>query len=161
MEWLDTVASYSVEAARRLRREYENAGPRLLTERVRLPYEIFFDLLPVEHLQFFQSLQLYHLAPEVLCAHGGVDPTGDLAVDPEVFLWGSDDFPQEYCGRLPVVYGHWNNGVRDERGWPRPCVKANKTYGIDTIAHGVLTAVRFPDLQIFQSRRFPSAVRGG
>jgi hypothetical protein len=30
----------------------------------------------------------------------------------------------------------------------------NRTYGIDTIETGVLTAMRFPDLEVFQSRQY-------
>jgi len=33
-------------------------------------------------------------------------------------------------------------------------VKSNRSYGIDTIAKGVLTAMRFPDGKIFQSERY-------
>jgi len=32
--------------------------------------------------------------------------------------------------------------------------EAYRTYGIDTIAKGVLTAMRFPDGKIFQSERY-------
>lgn len=53
------------------------------------------------------------------------------------------------------MYGHWGNSVDDEKGWPLPCVRPNRTFGIDTIAKGVLTAMRFPDHKIFQSKRCP------
>jgi hypothetical protein len=34
------------------------------------------------------------------------------------------------------------------------------TIGIDTIGHGVLTAIRLPDRQLFQSSLHPLAIRG-
>jgi hypothetical protein len=54
------------------------------------------------------------------------------------------------------VYGHWNNADIDSAGWPRPRVIGN-TVGIDTIAHGVLTAIRLPDHEVIQSRRHAPA----
>jgi hypothetical protein len=35
----------------------------------------------------------------------------------------------------------------------KPAMRENRTYGIDTIEKGVLTALRFPDLRVFQSTR--------
>jgi len=67
---------------------------------------------------------------------------------------GDASVPDAYCGEEYVVYGHHNNAVLDTAGWPRPNLKANRTCGIDTIAHGVLTAIQFPSKDIFQSRRF-------
>ena len=49
-------------------------------------------------------------------------------------------------------YGHADNPVIDESGWLHPRI-LGRTYGIDTISRGVLTAGRFPDLKVFQSRR--------
>jgi hypothetical protein len=51
------------------------------------------------------------------------------------------------------VYGHWNNADVGADGWPRPMVIGN-TVGIDTISHGVLTAIRMPDRRVFQSGRY-------
>jgi predicted MPP superfamily phosphohydrolase len=51
MEAFETIASYSVDAAANLRQELERAGSCLITERVRIGYEIFFDLVPREHLE--------------------------------------------------------------------------------------------------------------
>jgi hypothetical protein len=55
---------------------------------------------------------------------------------------------------MPVVYGHWDNAVVDPSGWPQPLVIGD-TIGIDTISHGVLTAIRMPDRRIFQSAKHP------
>jgi len=42
-------------------------------------------------------------------------------------------------------YGHWNNADVDSSGWPKPRI-AGGTIGLDTIAHGVLSAMRLPRL---------------
>jgi len=41
-------------------------------------------------------------------------------------------------------------------GWPAPRV-VGRTIGIDTIKHGVLTAIRLPDARLFQSARYDAA----
>ena len=71
----------------------------------------------------------------------------------DVLVWGTDDFPNEYRGARAVVYGHREDAVEDETGWPLPHIENNRTFGIDTISKGVLTAMRFPGGQIFQSGR--------
>ena len=155
MEAFETIASYSADAAADLRAALEQAGLRLITEKITLPYHVFFDLLPLDHLRFFQQLELFHRTADVICVRAGVDLGGQLiSQDPEIFVWGPDGFPDEYRGKDWVVYGHRNNTVEDSNGWPQPSVRVNRTYGIDTIAKGVLTAMRFPDTRIFQSRRY-------
>lgn len=85
--------------------------------------------------------------------HGGLDPlAGPVETQNiESLLWGTEDFPAAYCGDDVVVYGHWNNADLDDDGWPHPHLE-NDTHGIDTIAHGVLTAIRFPGGEVMQSR---------
>ena len=152
MEGFDTISSYSADAAATLRRELDWVGRHVVEERVRIGYEIFFDSMPRKHLEFLKRLKLYHRTADVVCVHGGV--LGDRPLDqqdPETLLWGPDGFPDGYHGLEAVVYGHWNNSVPDENGWPGPCVKANRTFGIDTISHGFLTAMSFPDGEVIQS----------
>ncbi len=155
MEAFETIASYSTEVAVAFRQEVENTGMALVTEKAPLPYRLFFDLLPPDHLRFFESLEICHPTEDVVCVHAGVDLNGCISpeLNPEIFLWGMNGFPDLYQGKERVVYGHWNNAVEDERGWPLPRVMANGTYGIDTIARGVLTAMAFPGEQVFQSKR--------
>ena len=128
-------------------------GARVVTEHPRLPYEAFFDAVPRSHLEFFERLELSFRGPDVLCVHGGLDPSGGLVENQRAddLIWGTESFPDEYDRDESVVYGHWNNAVVDG-GRPRPRI-VNNTYGIDTIAYGVLTAVRFPDERVFQSDR--------
>jgi serine/threonine protein phosphatase 1 len=157
MEGLDTVESYSVAAARTLREAATKAGPELLNH-CALPYEDFFASVPPEHVEFFKTLRLFHRNADCLCSHGGLDPRV-VEVEKQSrhgWLWGVDEFPDQYRGAETVVYGHWNNALETDDGWPAPIV-VGRTIGIDTIAHGVLTAIRLPDRTVFQSARFPIA----
>ena len=72
--------------------------------------------------------------------------------------WGHDGFPEEYGGAAWVMYGHTNDADLDAEGWPRPRV-VGRTIGLDTIAHGVLTAVALPGPIVFQSARYEYAIR--
>ena len=157
MEAFDTIASYSRQAATELRSALEDVGPRLLNERVALPYDLFFSTMPKSHLDFFHTLQTYLRSPDAICVHGGLDPTIlDLEQQPrDALLWGMDDFVQNYRGPDIVVYGHWGDARINSKGWPVPRIGAH-TIGIDTIAHGVLTAIRLPGRDVWQSSRYES-----
>jgi len=110
--------------------------------------------MPAEHLEFLKSLTLYHRTPDVVRVHVGIRDDRPLNLhDAETLLWGPDDFPEGYHGQEAVVYGHWDNSVINETGWPGPCVAGNGTFGVDTISHGVLTAMSFPGFQVIQSGR--------
>lgn len=152
MDGHETIASYSRDADLALRRARSGAGLRLYTYRCELPYEVFFDAMPASHRAFFSELELSHQTAECLCSHAGVDPTIPRLADqsPRVLVWGHPSFPEEYAGEVPVVYGHWNNGEATGDSGARPAVIAN-TIGVDTSAHGVVSAVRMPDRRIFQS----------
>lgn len=153
MEALDTIRSYSPAAAKELSVALEEHGLRLFTYKMPLPYESFFNAMPSEHVEFFQQLEVFHRSPDILCVHGGADLAGGLdPSDPQTFVWGPLGFPEDYAGAAPVVYGHRHNAIVGKDGAVRPCVGANLTYGIDSIKHGVLTAMRFPGERIFQSR---------
>jgi len=155
MEGLSTIASYSTEAAEIIGQAAEAAGRRLVLDPVALPYDVFFDAMPREHLAFFRELALFHRTVDAVCTHGGLDPNAGApetqSRDP--LIWGTPAFPTGYAGPGLVLYGHWNNSQLDEHGWPRPAIAA-ASIGIDTISHGVLTAIRAPDRRVFQSRRF-------
>ena len=105
MQGFTTIQTYSQDAAAKLDKEFAALGPRIVLERVSVPYQIFFDAVPAEHLAFFSSLSPFWRTPE------------------------------------------------DHDGWPHPRI-VGRTYGLDTIGEGVLTALRLPDAAIFQSRRF-------
>jgi len=153
-----TIASYSMEVACLLRDGLRQAGMAAFEEKTPLPYNLFFDKLPATHRAVFESLQLFHSTPDVVCVHGGIDLQGRTEnIDAETFIWGTAGFPEEYSGQQRVVYGHRNDAKEDENGWPQPRVMHDRTYGIDSILTGVLTAMRFPDGKIYQSARH----RGG
>lgn len=138
-----------------------NAGAELISQKVAINYDVFFEQVPLEHLNFFNTLELYYRSDDVVCVHGGVDPTGSPLhlQNSDTLLWGPDNFPDAYRERDAIVYGHWDNSFDDESGWPLPCIKDNRTFGIDTISRGGLTAMRFPDGEIFQSKKYPSTNR--
>ena len=154
MEAFATISSYSPESERILRAELERAGLSLVTNRVRIPYEIFFDEVPARHLGFLQQLKPCWRTPDAFCVHGGIDANGGNPEDQdrEDLLWRTDAFPARYRGRDLIVYGHWKNGIVNESGWPSPNV-CGRTIGIDTISHGVLTAICLPEGRVLQSRR--------
>jgi serine/threonine protein phosphatase 1 len=154
MDAFETIASYSAEAAHELRAAAKHAGLSLYTDTVTLPYERFFDCLPAAHRQFFETLRVYHRTDDCLCSHAGLDPA---IADPasqsrRAWIWGEGMFPLAYRGDETLVYGHRNNAVIDAHGWPQPAVHG-RAIGIDTIAHGVLTAIRLPGGHVVQSAR--------
>jgi serine/threonine protein phosphatase 1 len=154
MDAFDTIRSYSANAEVVLRAAAESADKRIYEGRVPLPYDAFFDQVPAAHLRFFKQLRSHHRSPDCICAHAGVDPrVTPLESQPRrALVWGLHTFPDQYQGPEIVVYGHHNNATLDADGWPSPAV-VGSTIGIDTIAHGVLTAVRLPDRRVFQSAR--------
>ena len=114
--------------------------------------------LPPAHRAFFDSLAFFLQTRDCICSHGGLDTRIAALTDQpsESLMWGGGTFPDGYGGELPVVYGHWDNAEVDGEGWPWPVIIGN-TIGIDTIKHGVLTAVRMPDRRVFQSARYASS----
>jgi serine/threonine protein phosphatase 1 len=161
MEALDTIRSYSVEAEQALRLAASETGSQLYLGRCTLPYDGFFEALPESHREFFAALVPYFEGPDCICTHAGLDPAVHTLVDQSVksLIWGHAAFPAEYQGIPPVVYGHWDNAELDGRGWPTPRITGN-TIGIDTVSHGVLTALRMPDRQVFQSARHAASGSG-
>ena len=155
MDALVTVRSYSAAAEQTIRDAMAAAGPELIIGDVELPYGAFFDTLPPSHHAFFDSLAYCLQTPDCLCSHGGLDSTVAALADqaPESLMWGAGVFPLGYLDEPTVVYGHWNNAEIDAGGCPHPVIIGN-TIGIDTIAHGVLTAVRMPDRRFFQSAKY-------
>ena len=155
-----TIESYSADAARVLREAASRAGGALYGDDCQLPYEVFFDCVPADHIQFFESLRPYYQSSDCVCSHGGLDP-GVASVQAQTrhaLIWGAGGFPDKYHGQEIIMYGHRNNAVLNAEGWPAPKV-VGRTIGIDTISHGVLTAMRMPDGRVFQSARYktPSA----
>ena len=152
MQGFATVESYSPAAAEELIRTVEAAGPRLLLEKVALPYDAFFEAMPREHVEFFRTLKVFHRTADAVCVHGGLDPRrGPVETQTRhALIWGTDTFLADYAGPDLVMYGHWDNSVRGDHGRRAPAV-GRASIGIDTISYGVLTAFRLPDRRVFQS----------
>ena len=155
MEAFDTIRSYSPDAEHVLREAIAAAGLSFYLRKSTLPYEAFFDSVPAAHIEFFRNLQTFHQNDDCVCVHGGLDPSAARVEEQtrDAMIWGSRDFPHKYDGGVSIVYGHWNNAELDANNWPHPR-KIGRTIGIDTIAHGVLTAVRMPEGTLIQSQRF-------
>lgn len=159
MEGLTTIRSYSVDAHDALRDALSERGLQLYVGRCSLPYDKFVEALPPSHLSFLTSLALCIETPDCVCSHAGLDPRVPQLRHQQTsaLLWGNAEFPEAYVGGAPAVYGHLNNAELDDRAWPWPRVIGN-TIGIDTIAHGVLTAIKMPERRIIQSGRHPLGV---
>jgi serine/threonine protein phosphatase 1 len=156
-EAFETVRSYSASAAEKLRLAVDEAGPRLITDDIELPYEAFFEMMPDEHKHFFRSLRLCHKSDGAIFVHAGLDPKGGAPEEQNSreLTWGLvHDFPDGYQGADKIVYGHRNNFILDSNEWPQPHIVNELTYGIDSISTGILTAIRMPDRKVFQSKRF-------
>jgi serine/threonine protein phosphatase 1 len=154
MEPMDTISSYSPDAADEIRRAAHGAGAALYLGGCELPYGLFFDAMPASHRAFFERLRTFYQCDDCICAHAGIDPSypieTPLTHPTKSLVWGVREFPRHYGADQPVAYGHHNNAELDENDWPHPAI-VGQTFGLDTIAHGVLTAMRFPDRQVFQS----------
>jgi len=149
---LETIRSYSEQAAIRIRDATHRAGPRIVMEAMQLPYEEFFDAMPPSHREFFEGLPPWHRTSDALCVHGGVslDGTPIEDQDEDAVVWGPEEFPEQYHGGELVVYGHRGDTPLDADGRPQPRVRHN-TIGLDSSGHGVLTAIRLPDQRVFQA----------
>jgi serine/threonine protein phosphatase 1 len=154
MEAFATIGSYSTDAAVMLRAAASGAGGRLYTDNIALPYDLFFDELPSSHIDLLEHLQPFWRTADSICVHGGV-PLDDTPVEmAEVrdLVWGCYGFPESYRGTDLIVYGHRNDCPTNADGWPS-IRRGERTVGIDSIACGVLTAIRLPDFTVFQSGR--------
>jgi serine/threonine protein phosphatase 1 len=153
MEAFDTIRSYSTEAAAVLGDAAARAGADLYVGGCELPYGVFFDCLPADHMDFFERLRVSCQTADCVCSHGGLDPRKSLQEQTRHdLMWGTSSFPDAYDGPDIVVYGHRDNAVLDPAGWPMPAA-IGRTIGIDTVSHGVVTAVRLPEGRVFQSAR--------
>jgi serine/threonine protein phosphatase 1 len=152
MEGFTTITSYSQSAAQALKKAAKAAGLALYTSKVALPYELFFDAMPASHVRFFDGLERYHRSPDAFCSHGGCNPAaGPLDTQSEQDLvCGSRAFLESFDGPDFVVYGHWANAEEGEGGIWSPA-RAPFSLGLDTSAHGIVTAVQLPGMEVFQA----------
>ena len=158
MQPFETIRSYSADAELILRQAMRDAGLRLYRENCELPYGAFFDAMPESHRAFFSGLALCFENADCIAVHAGLDPKVPALAEQtfDWLVWSKVDFQERYRGSVPLVYGHRNNAVLDEAGWPHPRFIGN-TIGLDSSRHGVLTAIRLPDRRVFQSAQYPAA----
>ena len=139
MSGLTTVNSYSDDAWQAIRSALSHLGPTVIDRDVALPYELFFETGPQSHLDFFTNLVTFHRDQHGVYSHCGVDPSAGPVEEQlaDTLLWGASNFPRDYHGYHRVIYGHWNNPVFEESGWPLP-QQVNGTIGIDMIHYEML-----------------------
>jgi serine/threonine protein phosphatase 1 len=104
-------------------------------------------VLPPDHRQFYEDLQLYYETADYIFVHGGLKPGVALADQQEEdLLWIRGEFitSQEDFGRR-VIFGH--------TPFRQPLIMPNKI-GIDTgaVYGNFLTAVKLPDEEFFSDR---------
>jgi serine/threonine protein phosphatase 1 len=101
-------------------------------------------VLPPDHQQFYQELQLFHEKADYIFVHGGLKPGVPLADQQEDdLLWIRGEFitSQEDFGRR-VIFGH--------TPFKQPLIMPNKI-GIDTgaVYGNFLTALKLPEEEFF------------
>ncbi len=114
----ETIRSYSAAAEQTLRKAIKEAGLGPYLGRRSLPYDAFFDAMPVAHRTFFGELALWFESPDCFCSHAGLEPRepGLGRQSRKALIWGDGAFPEEYAGDPIVVYGHRNNAEIDSYG---------------------------------------------
>ena len=99
------------------------------------------NLIPSEHLNFFNELMFYWEDNHYIYVHGGVQPGVHLSQQsPEWLLWAREKFiNSKYNYQKRIIYGH--------TPFENPKIDANKI-GIDTglVFGGKLSCLILPDL---------------
>jgi serine/threonine protein phosphatase 1 len=103
-------------------------------------------LLPPEHVEFFQTLEMYAVIDQVLCVHAGINPLVPLQEQTaEELLWIRQEFlANSHLLPYTVVFGHT----------PHRAVRFELPYkvGIDTglVYGGKLTCLEVNEKQLYQ-----------
>lgn len=132
---------------------FRNGGERTI-ESYRRAFGSFS--IPSRHMEFFQSLVLYHETDNFIAVHAGLNPkitTMGLQSE-EDMLWIREDFYQS-DKRWPktIIFGH-TPAVHFTGAMSRPYFdEKHNIIGLDTgaVYGGRLTCLRWPDRVIFQS----------
>ena len=112
--------------------------------------------LPPSHEAFFRRLKLYHAEEGYLFVHAGLDPrqldrscleSALRQCRVEHLLWNRTSPSRPHSLGITIVYGHTPSEDMEVR-WNAPF-----SIGIDTgaVYGGPLTALRLPDLKVFQA----------
>jgi serine/threonine protein phosphatase 1 len=116
----------------------------------------FAESIPVEHVEFFRSLPLFHEDDYALYVHAGLeDGKHPLDSTPHHLLWSRDpDFFKNYTGK-PCVFGHTPTPLLPLRGrlGHHGIYMHNSAVGIDTgyIDSSPLTCLQLPELMLYQA----------
>ena len=150
--WMDestgsdqTFAQYTGQPLGRKTPEDFEASRALLVEKI-----------PVEQIEFFRQLPLYHEDDHALYVHAGLE-NGKHPRDssPHALLWTRDqDFYRNYHGK-PCVFGHTPTAFLPLRGrlGRHGIYLCNSAIGIDTgyDVHSPLTCLSLPDFTLYQA----------
>jgi serine/threonine protein phosphatase 1 len=102
--------------------------------------------VPTEHLEFFNSLQLYHQTDDFIFVHAGLREKVPIeSQDKTDLLWIRDEFIySDYDFGKLVLFGH--------TPFKEPLVQPNKL-GIDTgaVYGNFLTCVQLPEIEFFSA----------
>jgi serine/threonine protein phosphatase 1 len=102
--------------------------------------------IPSEHLEFFNSLQLYYQTDDYIFVHAGLREKVPLeSQDKMDLLWIRDEFIHSgFNFGKRVIFGH--------TPFKEPLLKANKI-GIDTgaVYGNLLTCVQLPEMEFFSA----------
>jgi serine/threonine protein phosphatase 1 len=121
-----------------------NGGQQALDSYMRNRQESDGPQIPREHIDFYNSLQLYYQTDDYIFVHAGLKNKVPLEMqEPDDLLWIRSKFiTSDYNFGKQVVFGH--------TPIPEPLVQPNKI-GIDTgaVYGGKLTCVRLPELVFY------------
>ena len=102
--------------------------------------------IPSDHLEFFNSLQLYHQTEDYIFVHAGLRENVPLESQAKMdLLWIRDEFiHSEFNFGKRVIFGH--------TPFKEPLLQPNKI-GIDTgaVYGNLLTCVQLPEIEFFST----------
>ncbi|WP_372369644.1 metallophosphoesterase family protein [Candidatus Uabimicrobium sp. HlEnr_7] len=157
MDGFSTVASYSPEFADELRAVFKKLGPKIFLQKdIIIPYyQTFFkEIMPQQHLNFFLNLKGYYESEGLLCVHAGINQDRPLEEQQEQdLLWSlPQDLLHTWRGEQTIVMGHQGTHEVYKSMWGKPII-TEKVILLDTSCYntGVLSAIRFPDREVFQA----------
>ncbi len=114
------------------------------------------ELVPVEHVDFFRGLPLYHEDEHALYVHAGLDGgKHPRDTEPHYLLWSRNaDFFRNYKGKL-CVFGHTPTPLLPLRGrvGRHGIYISHSAIGLDTgYMHGSpLSCLQLPDFTLYQA----------
>ena len=159
MEGCTTIKSYSKQAAKVLEKEIRKFGMKLIYYKKKkkapaLPYDIFFNSMPPDHISFFEQLRLYYEDEGIICSHAGLEIGMPLASQAEnELLWSNThSFIERWKGPKVLVLGHVHTYKIIADMYGKVIIK-DKVIFTDTGCPqtGILSAVRFPDGHVIQA----------